>query len=272
MAWAFWATLASSLLSREPMTFWSGPEACGDGRVAAGGDHLRDRLRADGGGELVDQIVTGKLLASPRGSWPSGRRRSAGGCDLARASLLDDLQEELFESLAWPGDLEDALVARGASPDDLVDLGDGRIVEGIGLDGRAVLRFEQRVACAFFALLAAVENDHPVHAVFDVGEQVAGQQDRLAAPAELDDQVLDLPRADRIKAGGGLVEDEEIGIVDESLGDADARCIPLSNAGGTGRCSAPPCQSVRRCGVHACDSRAGRASRSTGASRALRNW
>src|SRR5690606_19309611 len=59
-------------------------------------------------------------------------------------------------------------------------------------------------------------------AVLDVGEQVAGKQNGLAAAAELEDEILDLARADGIETGGGLIKDEQFGIVDERLGDADA--------------------------------------------------
>ena len=48
------------------------------------------------------------------------------------------------------------------------------------------------------------------------------EQDRLAALAELQDQVLDLPGADRVEARGRFVEDQQIRIVDERLGEADA--------------------------------------------------
>jgi hypothetical protein len=58
--------------------------------------------------------------------------------------------------------------------------------------------------------------------VLDVGEQVAGEDDGLAAAPEFEDEVLDLPGADGVQARGGLVEDEEFGVVDQGLGDADA--------------------------------------------------
>ena len=70
--------------------------------------------------------------------------------------------------------------------------------------------------------LPAVEDRDAVADVLHVGQQVAGQQDRLAAAAELDDEVLDLAAADGVQAGGRLVEDEQVGVVDEGLGQADA--------------------------------------------------
>src|SRR5690606_7417984 len=119
------------------------------------------------------------------------------------------------------GDAPERLETAAASLDEPVDLGEGLLVELVGLDARAAAGFQERLAGALGADPAAVENDHAVHAVLDIGEQVAGEQDGLAAPAQLDDQVLDLARADRIEAGRGLVEDEEVGVVDEGLGQAD---------------------------------------------------
>ena len=48
-----------------------------------------------------------------------------------------------------------------------------------------------------------------------------GQHDRLALFAELADQVLDLGRADRVEARGRLVEQDQLGVVDQRLGQAD---------------------------------------------------
>ncbi len=51
---------------------------------------------------------------------------------------------------------------------------------------------------------------------------MGGEEDGLAAAAKFDDEVFDLPGADGIEAGGGLVEDEEVGVVDEGLGEPEA--------------------------------------------------
>ena len=51
---------------------------------------------------------------------------------------------------------------------------------------------------------------------------MAAHEDRLALVAELDDQVLHLAGADRVQAGGGLVEHDQLGVVDQGLGQADA--------------------------------------------------
>ena len=70
--------------------------------------------------------------------------------------------------------------------------------------------------------LAAVINDHAVAHVFHVRQQMAAQDDGLAAPGQRQDQILDLAAADGVEAGGRLVEDDQVGVVDERLGQADA--------------------------------------------------
>src|SRR5690606_2947421 len=70
--------------------------------------------------------------------------------------------------------------------------------------------------------LAVVENAHLVAAFLDVGEAVAADKD-ARAPAVLG--VVGLEKnlaAMGIEAGKRFVEDEEIGLVQESLGDTDA--------------------------------------------------
>ena len=69
--------------------------------------------------------------------------------------------------------------------------------------------------------LAAVEDHHARADILDVGEQVRGQQDGLAAAAELEDEVLHLPRADRVEARGRLVEDEQLGVVHQRLRESE---------------------------------------------------
>ena len=66
-----------------------------------------------------------------------------------------------------------------------------------------------------------MEDGDPVADVLHVGQQVAGQDDRLALLAELADQLLDLGGADRVEARGRLVEQDQLGVVDQGLGQAD---------------------------------------------------
>ena len=53
-------------------------------------------------------------------------------------------------------------------------------------------------------------------------KQVAAQNDGFAAPGQGQDQILDFAAADGVQAGGRFVQDDEVGIVDERLGQADA--------------------------------------------------
>jgi hypothetical protein len=56
----------------------------------------------------------------------------------------------------------------------------------------------------------------------DVREQVARQEDGLAARLELEDEVLHVAGRDRVEARSRLVEEDDLGVVDERLGEADA--------------------------------------------------
>jgi hypothetical protein len=74
-------------------------------------------------------------------------------------------------------------------------------------------------------LLHDLPADHDRHAVadqFQIAQQVAVDQHRLAAAAELQQHVADLPAGQRVDAVGGLVEDDQIGVVDHRLGQPDA--------------------------------------------------
>src|SRR5262249_33808953 len=53
-------------------------------------------------------------------------------------------------------------------------------------------------------------------------EAMAAHDDGLAVVAQLDDQVLHPARALRVEAGSRLVEDDQLRIVDQRLGQADA--------------------------------------------------
>ena len=51
---------------------------------------------------------------------------------------------------------------------------------------------------------------------------MAAQDDGLAAPGQGQDQVLDFPAADGVQPGRRLVQDDQVGVVDERLGQTDA--------------------------------------------------
>ena len=69
---------------------------------------------------------------------------------------------------------------------------------------------------------ATVQNHRPVADILHVRQQVTRQDDRLAALGERENQILDFAAADRVEPGGRLVEDDQVGVVDERLRQADA--------------------------------------------------
>ena len=89
------------------------------------------------------------------------------------------------------------------------------------LDLGHVLHRQQVGDLAELLQLAVVQDRDPVADVLHVGQQVAAQDDRLALVAQLADQVLHLGRADRVEARGRLVEQDQLGVVDQRLGQAD---------------------------------------------------
>ncbi len=94
--------------------------------------------------------------------------------------------------------------------------------EAGGADLGHVADLQQAVDPAQLLQLALVQDGDPVADVLHVGQQVAAHEDRLALVAQLEDQVLHLARADRVQAGGRLVEHDQLGVVDQGLGQADA--------------------------------------------------
>ena len=58
--------------------------------------------------------------------------------------------------------------------------------------------------------------------LLELGEDVAADHDRLAEAAKLAEELAQLDAGARIEAGGGLVEQEHLGIVDERVGEAEA--------------------------------------------------
>ena len=81
---------------------------------------------------------------------------------------------------------------------------------------------QQRLHFAVRLQFALVEDGDAVAHVLHVFQAMAAHDDRLAQRAQIADEVLHPARAQRIEAGGRLVEDDQIGIVDERLGQADA--------------------------------------------------
>ena len=72
---------------------------------------------------------------------------------------------------------------------------------------------------------AAGDDDHPAADRLDLGHDVRREQDRVPV-AQLADQVADLADLDRVEPGGRLVEDQDVGVVDQRLGQADPLAEP----------------------------------------------
>ena len=68
---------------------------------------------------------------------------------------------------------------------------------------------------------ALVHDGHAVAYGLNLAEFVRGEEDRFALVLEALDDFADFHAAQRVEAARRLVEDEQIGIVDEGLGEAD---------------------------------------------------
>ena len=69
---------------------------------------------------------------------------------------------------------------------------------------------------------ALMDDGHAVANRLDFAEFVRGKENGFALVLQPLDDFADFHAAQGIKAAGGFVEDEQIGIVDQRLGEADA--------------------------------------------------
>ena len=70
------------------------------------------------------------------------------------------------------------------------------------------------------------EDGDPVAGVLDLGEEVAGHEHRPSLVAERAQELADLLDARRIEAVGGLVQDQELGILEQRLGQPEPLAHP----------------------------------------------
>src|SRR5690349_1035999 len=75
---------------------------------------------------------------------------------------------------------------------------------------------------AFGLQLALAEDRHPVADRLHLAELVRAKEDRFALALQSLDDLPHLHPPERVQAAGGLVEDEQVRIVDQGLGQADA--------------------------------------------------
>ncbi len=96
-----------------------------------------------------------------------------------------------------------------------------RLVQSGGANFGHVSHLQQAVDAAQFFQFALVQNGDSVADILHVGQQVAAHQHGFALVAEVHDHVLHLPRADRVQTGGGFVQEDQLGVVDQRLGEPD---------------------------------------------------
>ena len=70
--------------------------------------------------------------------------------------------------------------------------------------------------------LAAVVNHNVIANILDIRQKVAAEDYRFSAFGERHDQVFNLAATDRVQAGGGLVKNHQVGIVDQRLRQPNA--------------------------------------------------
>jgi hypothetical protein len=105
------------------------------------------------------------------------------------------------------------------------------VVLVLGGDGDARPRAAQQVADrAAEQQLAEADDDEVVAHRLDLREQVRGDDDRPALPAQVGEQRADLHDARRVQAVRGLVEDEQLGIGQQRGGDPEALLHPEREA------------------------------------------
>ena len=71
--------------------------------------------------------------------------------------------------------------------------------------------------------LAVIHDGHPVAQPLGFFHVVGGEQDGAAGGLEALDQAPELPPGLGVEPGGGLVEEEELGVADQGAGE----CQPL---------------------------------------------
>ncbi len=144
----------------------------------------------------------------------------AGGFGGFAPRAFDDFEEELFEVFARV--IEFGLCAeRCAERIEHAAHGGGFQFCGEP-DARSRADFEEVLDGSAGLHLSVIENHDAIADVFHIGEEMGGKQNGFSALRECDDEVLHLVAADGVEARGGFVEDDEVGIVDERLGQSDA--------------------------------------------------
>ena len=70
--------------------------------------------------------------------------------------------------------------------------------------------------------LSAVDDRDARAQLLELGEDVAADEDRLAEAAQLAEQLAQLDAGPRVEAGGRLVEEQDLRVVDEGVREAES--------------------------------------------------
>src|SRR5690606_20289565 len=97
-------------------------------------------------------------------------------------------------------------------------------------------------------LPAAVENHDPVAQRLDLMELVRGEEDGLATGFEVKQDIAQVIATDGIEAGAQFIENEQIGVGDDGLGDADALLHTLAEVAKQGFLAAAEADALEQLG------------------------
>ena len=136
--------------------------------------------------------------------------------------------------LALDGNLEDALflLAEGVNLHNVLHAADGLqnfAFRAVNARNDAVLCgkvVRQRIRCAVRHKTAVVHDDHALAHSLHFGQDVGGQNNRVVS-AEALDEVADLDDLLRVEANGGLVQNEDRRVAEQSLRNADTLLVAL---------------------------------------------
>ena len=177
------------------------------------------------GGELQEDIFQAQADGAEFGEIPAGVDHAAGqfGADVAALQAFDfegnaAVPGVLHHDAADAGDLFEAsldFAGVGAAVGGFDFEADGfGAAQAVGEVGDRILRDQ----------LALADDDDALAGLLHLAEDVGAEDDGVVAGEGLE-QLADFDDLLGVEAAGGLVEDQDIGVVDDGLGDADALAV-----------------------------------------------
>ncbi len=156
-------------------------------------------------GKPFENLVAGASLSLASkivGDLGAGHRtRSLGG---SRTRPPDYLQEVAFQVLS--GGIHADAVLSDVLPKYREDSLKGFTRQRRRGDAQRIRRGQQLLKSALRLNFATIVNHNAITDILHIRQQVAAQNDRLATSGQSNDEVLDLATANRIQAGGGLIQ------------------------------------------------------------------